>query len=321
VLLDSEPSPPRHPRPAGHWNIAPHTAEHTTLKRLYPESLIRGAKAGADALRHPGETLSRGVAIGDLVVHEELIAAPECSLNRPLGATRAYRAVRFGLDDLKAIEHALGGTVNDVVLAISAGALRRLLLERGETPPAAGLRAQIPVDIRTAEHARATGNVLTSLFVELPVGEEDALTRYGRIVERAESLKKSSQPIGGKALVDLAALAPPLLGQLLGRAMFGGDRVFNLTITNVRASETPLYAFGARLREVLPYVPLFAGHSVGIAVVSFAGGLVFGLGADRTSTPDIDTIAEGVDASFAELCRAAGVRGSRSTARRRAQRG
>ena len=307
-LLDPEPSPPRRPRPAGHWNIAPHTTEHATLKRLYPETLIRGAKAGASAVRHPVAALERGIAIGDLVVHEELTAAPECSLNAPLGATRSYRAVRFALDDLKAIERALGGTVNDVVLAIATGALRRLLLERGETPPAAGLRAQIPVDIRTSEHARAAGNVLTSLFVELPVAEGDALARYRRVVERAESLKKSPQPIGGKALTDLAGLAPPLLGQLLGRAMFGGDRVFNLTITNVRVSGTPLYAFGGRLREILPYVPLFSQHTVGIAVVSYAGGLVFGIGADRTSTPDVDMVEEGVEASFAELCRLAGVR-------------
>jgi len=301
ILLDPEPTSPRHPRPTGHWDIAPHSAEHTTLKRLYPESLIRGAKAGAGALRHPADTLASGAAIGDLVVHEELIAAPECSLNRPLSATRGYRAVSFALDDIKAIERALGGTVNDVVLGISAGALRHLLLERGETPPEAGLRAQIPVDIRTADHARAVGNVLTSLFVELPVAEADPLARYRRVAERAESLKKSPQPIGGKALIDLAGLAPPLLGQLLGRAMFGGDRVFNLTITNVRASATPLYAFGGRLREILPYVPLFSQHSVGIAVVSYAGRLVFGLGADRTTTPDLGVLAEGVEASFEEL--------------------
>jgi WS/DGAT/MGAT family acyltransferase len=300
ILLDAEPSPPRHRSPA-HWNIAPHTAHHATLKRLYPDHLVRAAKAGAGALLHPGDTLARGAAVGDLLVHEELIAAPECSLNGPLSATRSFRAVHFALDDLKAIEHALGGTVNDVVLAISAGALRRLLLERGETPPEAGLRAQIPVDIRTAQHTRAAGNVLTSLFVELPVAEPDPLARHRRVAERAESLKKSPQPVGGKALVDLAGLAPPLLGQLLGRAMFGGDRVFNLTITNVRASATRLYAFGAPLREVRPYVPLFSGHALGIAVVSYAGGLVFGLGADRTGTPDLATLAEGVEASFAEL--------------------
>jgi WS/DGAT/MGAT family acyltransferase len=209
--------------------------------------------------------------------------------------------VPFALDELAAVKTALGGTINDVVLAICAGALRRLLLARGETPPAAGVRAQIPVNIRNSNNEHELGNVLTSLFVALPVAEPDPLVRYERIVARSQELKTSSQPRGGKALVDLAGLAPPILGELLGRAMFGGQRVFNLTITNVRAPATPVYAFGAPLRQVLPYVPLFSGHSLGIAVVSYAGGLTFGLGADRTRTPDLDVLAEGVEASFAEL--------------------
>jgi diacylglycerol O-acyltransferase len=317
LLLDAEPSPPRR-RPSGHWSIAPPRGGHGVRSLPYPELLVRGARAGAGALLHPRDAVSRAAAVADLVLHEEVIAAPDCSLNGPLSASRSYQAVRFSLDDVKAIERALGGTVNDVVLAISAGALRRLLLARGETPPAAGLRAQIPVNIRTPEHEHALGNVLTSLFVELPVAEPEPLVRYRQVAGRAEALKTSSQPQGGKALIDLAGLAPPLLGDLLGRAMFGGQRVFNLTITNVRASATPLYAFGAPLRDVLPYVPLFATHTVGIAVVSYAGGLVFGLGADRTSTPDLAVLAEGVKASFAELRRAAAP-GSKQRSPRRAR--
>jgi len=108
----------------------------------------------------------------------------------------------------------------------------------------------------------------------------------------------------------VSRLAPPLVGEVLGRAMFGSDRVFNLTITNVRASAEPKYALGARMRSVLPYVPLFAGHSIGIAVVSYADGLVFGLGADRTRTPDLDVLAEGIETSFGELRRATSQPGS-----------
>jgi WS/DGAT/MGAT family acyltransferase len=296
VLLDADPAPPRRRR-----------RRRTAVERdggghgMPATLLARDIRAAASALRHPGDTLARAAAVADLLVHEELIAAPSCSLNGPLSATRSYRAVPFALDDLAAIKTALGGTINDVVLAISAGALRHLLLARGESLPSAGLRAQIPVNIRTSESEHDLGNVLTSLFIELPVAEPDPLARYERIVARAEALKTSSQPRGGKALVDLAGLAPPIFGELLGRAMFGGQRVFNLTITNVRGSATPLYAFGAPLRQVLPYVPLFSGHSLGIAVVSYADGLTFGLGADRTSTPDLEVLAEGVEASFAEL--------------------
>jgi WS/DGAT/MGAT family acyltransferase len=299
ILLDAEPHPRRHREPA-HWHIAEPGDDHHLRSRLYPDLLVRGAKAGAGALLHPADTLTRAAAVVDLLIHEELIAAPECSLNGPLSATRDYAAVHIDLDELKAIRQALGGTVNDVVLSISAGALRRLLLARGEELPAAGVRAQIPVDVRTSD-TETLGNVLTSLFVELPVAEAHPLARHRSVVARAKSSKASGQPVGGKALIDLAGLAPPVLGELLGRAMFGGQRVFNLTITNVRGSDTPLYVFGARLRSVLPYVPLFAGHSVGIAVVSYAGEVVFGLGVDRTSTPDVATLAEGVRASFDEL--------------------
>ena len=305
ILLDAEPSPPRR-RPPSHWTIAVSRPDHAEHSRLYPDLLLRGARAGAGLLLHPADALTRAVAIADLTIHEELIAAPHTSLNGPLGATRGYAAVRFGLDDLNAIKNGLGGTVNDAVLSISAGALRSLLLARGEEPPEAGLRGQIPVNIRTGEHVRTQGNVLTSLFVELPVAEPDPIERHRRVVERAAALKRSSQPIGGKALIDLAGLAPPILGEVLGKAMFGGDRVFNLTITNVRASDTPLYAFGARLREVLPYVPLFSGHRVGIAVVSYAGEVMFGLGADRTSMPDLAVLADGIQASYEELRAAAG---------------
>ncbi len=301
ILLDAEPSPPRR-RPPGHWHIAPAEEEHGP--QLVPGGVARGAKAGAGALRHPGDTLSRAVAIADLVVREELIGAPHSSINGPLGATRGYAAVHAEIAELDEIRHGLGGTLNDVVLAVSAGALRHLLLARGDTPPDAGLRAQIPVNIRTSENQHDLGNVLTSLFVELPVAEPDPVARHRLVVSRVRRVKRGTQPQGGKALIDLATFAPPIVGELLGRAMFGGQRVFNLTITNVRGSGKPLYAFGAPMREVLPYVPLFAGHRVGIAVVSYAGGLVFGLGADRTSTPDLDVLAKGVEASIAELKRA-----------------
>ncbi len=296
ILLDEERHPRRR-RPPAHWRIAEPHDDHA---HPYPDLLVRGAKAGAGVVLHPGETLTRAAAVADLLIHEELIAAAESSLNGPLSATRDYAAVRVELDELKAIKRALGGTLNDVVLTVSAGALRRLLLARGETPPAAGLRAQIPVNVRTSE-TEALGNVLTSLFVELPVAEPDPLERHLAVVARAQSSKEGGQRVGGKALIDLAGLAPPVLGELLGRAMFGGQRVFNLTITNVRGSDTPLYAFGARLRSVLPYVPLFAGHSVGIAVVSYAGEVAFGLGVDRTSTPDVAALADGIRASVDEL--------------------
>jgi diacylglycerol O-acyltransferase / wax synthase len=159
----------------------------------------------------------------------------------------------------------------------------------------------VPVNIRSEDQEHALGNELTSLFVELPVTEADPLVRYRRVAERAQQLKAGSQRAGGKAIIDLADMGPPLAGALLARSMFGGTRMFNLTITNVPGPQQPLYAFGAPLVEVLPLVPLFAGHTIGIAVVSYAGQMVFGLNADRMAAPDLGVLADGIERSFSEL--------------------
>ena len=236
----------------------------------------------------------------ELVVRDEVIGAPQTSLNGPMSGTRHFATVQLDLADVKAVKTHLGGTVNDVVLAVCAGGLRHLLLERGDTLPD-DLRAQVPVNIRTEDREHALGNELTSLFVELPIIEPDALERYSQVRERAQELKGGSQRAGGKTIIDIADLGPPLAGQLIARSMFGGTRMFNLTITNVPGPQERLYAFGAPLAEVLPLVPLFAGHTIGIAVVSYAGQMVFGLNADRVSAPDLAVLAQGIEGSFNEL--------------------
>ena len=297
LLLDAEPDPPP---------VAPAAlpavdgAEHGRFW-LTPSVVARGARAGLGVARHPRATLQHLRAAAELVVREEVLPAPHSSINGPMSGTRDFATLRFELDDLKLIKRCLGGTVNDVVLALCAGGLRELLLARGETPPAGGLRAQVPVNIRTADKEHALGNELTSLFVELPVAERDAEERYRQVLARTEELKAGSQRTGGKTIIDMANLGPPLAGALLARTMFGGTRMFNLTITNVPGPQMPLYAFGSRLVEVLPLVPLFSGHTVGIAVVSYDGKVVFGLNADRVAVPDLHILANGIGRAFGDL--------------------
>lgn len=268
---------------------------------LSPGLILRGARAGVGAALHPRESFDRVRAATELIVREEVIGAPGSSLNGPMSGTRLFATVRLDLDEVRATKTRLGGTVNDVVLAICAGGLRHLLVSRGDELPERSLRAQVPVNIRREEKEHSLGNELTSLFVELPVDEADPLARYRRVVDRAEQLKVGSQRAGGKTIVDMADMGPPLAGALLARSMFGGPRMFNLTITNVPAFRERLYALGAPLVDVLPLVPLFAGHTIGIAVVSYAGQMVFGLNADRVSAPDVGVLAEGIERSFAEL--------------------
>ena len=300
LLLDVSPDAPplpEHPLPAD--GEAGGEPEHGRFW-LSSGLVVRGARAGVGAALHPRDSLKRVKAAAELIVRDEVIGAPQSSLNGTMSGTRQFATVRLGLADVKAVKTRLGGTVNDVVLAICAGGLRELLLARGDAVEH-DLRAQVPVNIRSDGQEHALGNELTSLFVEIPVTEADPLARYRRVVERAQQLKAGSQRTGGKAIIDIADMGPPLAGALIARSMFGATRMFNLTITNVPGPQERLYAFGAPLVEVLPLVPLFAGHTIGIAVVSYAGQMVFGINADRMAAHDVEVLAEGIERSFAEL--------------------
>src|SRR5450631_2469604 len=268
VLLDASPdAPPTHSQPPPD-NDDEGVAEHGNGRFWFsPGLVVRGARAGVGAALHPRESFDRVRAAVELIVHEEVIGAPRSSLNGPMSGMRKFATVRLDLAEVKATKAGLGGTVNDVVLAICAGGLRHLLLSRGDALGDSDLRAQVPVNLRSEDQQHSLGNELTSLFVELPVTEPDPIARYRRVVERTEQLKAGSQRAGGKTIVDLADMGPPLAGAVLARSMFGGTRMFNLTITNVPGSQRRLYALGAPLVEVLPLVPLFAGHTIGIAVV------------------------------------------------------
>ena len=293
VLMDAEPSP----KPTKAAAPGPRPTEDAWST---PGLLLRGARAGLSAVAHPRRVLDRTRAAVEMLVRDELVAAPATSLNQPIGGTRRYELVRVPLEQLGVIKRELGGTINDVVLALSASGLRRLLLSRGETLPADGLRGQIPVNIPEASEHLALGNRLVSLFVHLPVAESDPFRRYQLVVREAEHRKHGTQGLGAKTLIDLTNFAPPALQAVLAQSLFD-VRLFNVTITNVPASPKTLYAFGAPLREVLPLVPLFARHAVGIAAVSYAGEMVFGLNADRATVPDLAVLADGIAESLAEL--------------------
>jgi diacylglycerol O-acyltransferase / wax synthase len=226
----------------------------------------------------------------ELLFDDEIVGAPHCSLNLAIGPSRRYAAVRVPLVDLTAIRNELGGSINDAILAACTSGLRSLLLERDEDPPAAGLRAMVPANLSEASQTLALDNRVSSLFVGLPVDEPLALVRHRRIVASTLALKSSGAGDAAKTIVDLAALAAPLVHAALARLLYG-TRLFNLTVTNVPGAQAPRYAFGAPLREVYPIVPLAAGHAVGIATFSHDGLLTFGISADCESMPDLGVLA------------------------------
>lgn len=225
-----------------------------------------------------------------------LSPAPDCPLNRPIGAQRRFECLSFDLDEVKAVKHCLGGTVNDVVLATVAGALRTFLKRHRGERRLADLRALVPVNTRTENESGALGNHVSAYFVSLPVAVANPRRRYQAAVERMRSVKASKQGVGGQIL---AGTGVPLLATLMRFA----DRLrsFNVVVTNVPGPPADLYLAGARLQSVFPVVPLFVNQGLGIALFSYAGKLHWGLNADRDVLPDIAAFTVALANAFKDL--------------------
>ena len=195
-----------------------------------------------------------------------------------------------------------GGTVNDVVLATVAGALRSWLLTRGEAvTPTSVIRAMVPVSVRT-EGKGEMGNRVSSYFVDLPVGEGNPVMRLRQVSFAMRGHKESGQAVGADALVQLTGFAPPTIHSLGARAASTmTKRLFNLVVTNVPGPQFPLYAAGAKMLQMYPVVPLAKGQAVSIGLTSYDGGVYYGLNADRDAMPDIDVLAACIEDSLAEL--------------------
>lgn len=304
VILDAEPNPSPDSKGvlAGLAATADNGRERSALGKL-----AGGARAGVDAALHPrklGPLLARSRAMAD-VLGDELVGTPQTSLNVRIGGGRRFDATAVPLEELKQVKRQLGGTVNDVVLAATAGGLRELFAQRGEEV-ADSVRAMVPVSLRRAGEALALGNRVSSLFVDLAVAEPDPLLRYRRTAAAAADLKKAEQAGGAETLVELAGVAPPLIHAAVAQLAFA-SRLFNITITNVPGPQMTLYALGAPLRHVLPLVPIFAGHALGVAAVSYDGEVTFGLNADRSHVPDLTVVRAGIEHSLDELRQLAGV--------------
>jgi diacylglycerol O-acyltransferase / wax synthase len=286
---------------------------------LPTDTILHAAQMGAHGVVHPRQALRSAQGALSILVREELRPAPHTSLNMPIGTRRRFAVVCVPLADLKETKRALGGTVNDVVLAVTASGLRALLVSRGEALPAGGLRAMVPMNLRAASEHLALGNRVSSLFVELPVAQASTLERYRETVARSQALKSDGvQATGTTAVIELAGLAPPVLHATVAQALYA-TRLFNVTVTNVPGPQQTLYALGAPMREVYPLVPLAAAHDVGVAVTSYDGNVFFGVVADPDTVPDLDVLLSTLAASAGELLSSA--RAKRVTRPKRAPRG
>ena len=233
------------------------------------------------------------------------VLAPPSPFNRKVGSNRRFAMADEPLQTLKDVKNALGGTVNDVVLATVAGALYRLLRSRHEPTRNRVLRAMVPVSVRTRDQRSAMGNRVSTIFVGLPVGPMGAKKRLGLIRERTKSLKESNYAVGAEFLMNIGTWAPPTIHAMAARAA-ARTRVVNLVVSNVPGPRAPMYIAGARLLAQYPIMPIGETMGLSIAVTSLAGTMAFGITADWDTLPDIEALGQAIDDSLAELRKAAG---------------
>jgi diacylglycerol O-acyltransferase len=260
-----------------------------------------------EALQHPGRTAAQAreaaEGIGE-VVWAGLNPAPDVPLNVEIGPHRRLWWVRSRLGDFKEIKNALGGTVNDAVLAVVAGALGRWLRTRGVRSEGLELRALVPVSIRSEHEQGSLGNRIAAMRGPLPVYVDDPVERLRLVQESMGNLKQSKQALGAEVISGLQDFAPPTLLAQASRLNFS-TRLFNLIVTNVPGPQFPLYLLGREMEEIVPIAFLPENHALAIAIMSYNGKVDFGLLADYDAMPDLEDLAGMVEESLAELLGAA----------------
>ncbi|HTW20324.1 MAG TPA: wax ester/triacylglycerol synthase family O-acyltransferase [Mycobacteriales bacterium] len=307
LILDIEPTPRQlpedlwvpQPEPSRLGLVADAVAD--TFRR--PTQLVETVRADlADASATSQRVIG---ALGGLaaVARTSLRPAPQSPLNANIGEQRRFGTASTLLDDYKRIRKTHGGTVNDVVLATVAGALRTWLLTRGESVlPSTVVRAMVPVSVRTEAASGVVGNQVSSYFVDLPVGEADPVVRLHQVSYEMTAHKESGASIGADALVRLTGFAPPTIHLAAARLASGlSRRLFNVVVTNVPGPQFPLYAAGAQMIDCYPVVPLAKGQAITIGLTSYNGGVYYGLNCDRDSMPDVDVLAACIEESLTEL--------------------
>lgn len=232
--------------------------------------------------------------------------APGTSLNGAISPHRKFAFSGVSLDDLKAVKRALGGTVNDIVLALCAGALRRYFESRGEDVDRA-LVAMVPISVRGAAEQGALGNRVSSMLVSLASTVEDPVERLHAISLGTAGAKEQHQALGANTLTDWAEFAAPGLAARAARLysrMKLADRhrpIYSLTISNVPGPQFPLYSYGSRMVASYPRGPINEGAGLNIMVSSYLGRMYFGLHACRESVGDVWLIAHAIEDALEEL--------------------
>jgi len=247
-------------------------------------------------------------AVGASLASGWLVPTGRTPINGEIGPGRRFEWVDTPLAEIKEIKNTLGGTVNDVLLAVVAGAVRHFLVEHRDIDERdlvdIDFRAMAPVSVRSKDQHGTLGNQVAMWLAGLPLGDPDPASRLATIREETVRLKETNQALGASTLVRLSAGAPATL-VALGARLAANARPFNMTVTNVPGPQFPLYMLDAHLRETYPLVPLWESHGVGIAMFSYDGSVAWGINGDYQLMPDLDIFGASILTAFNELVEAA----------------
>ncbi len=291
--------------------------EHRWIPRPAPGSLgllrdevlrraslpARALGAAAEALRHRERTVeaaSRAASGFAESVATSLTPASETPFNVPIGPHRRFDWTRFDFDVVREVKEKLGGTVNDVVLACVAGAVRRYLGGHGLDLAEIDFRSFVPVSTRVASERGKLGNRVSMIVARLPVDEPDPRRRIQRVSEEMQHAKRSGQASGTEALEAVSDWTATGLLVTFSR-LASTRRAYNLVVTNVPGPPIPIYMDGAKLLHSYPLVPLFTNQALGIALFSYDGGLYWGFNADWDALPDLHDFVGAVEREFETL--------------------
>jgi WS/DGAT/MGAT family acyltransferase len=246
-----------------------------------PQQLLELARTGAGELGLIAREFLHAVTLPD---------DPPTLFRGPLGVSkRVAWCDPIPLDEVKTIGRALGCTVNDVLLAAAAGALRAYLVERGQNVDGLTIRATVPVNLRPLEHAKQLGNHFGLVFLDLPIGEPNPLARLYAVHRSMNELKRSRQAVMSFGLLSALGLVPHLVQR---QALELFSRKATTVATNVPGPQQPLYLAGQRIREMMFWVPQSGSIGMGISILSYDNKVHFGLIADAKNVPQPQQVIE-----------------------------
>jgi WS/DGAT/MGAT family acyltransferase len=305
LLLDTSPDAP-HPAGSDGWRPEPSpSGAELFVEGLRDavgaplEQLARLPELARSAL-NPARLLAFGRGLPGTA--RRLGGTTARSLNGSRGPHRRWEWTQASLGEVKRIRTALGGTVNDVVLAAVTRGFRDLLAGRGDLADQQIVRSLVPVSVRGQAEKGVLNNRVSAVLVNLPVGEADPVERLLRLREQMDDLKESRQAVGAQALSELAGFAAPTLLALGSRVAFRFPQpVMQTVTTNVPGPRFPLYLLGRRMTAIHPYVPIAANIRTAIGILSYLDQLNFGITAEFDAVPDVAVLSAGIRAGVDEL--------------------